>query len=113
MNVAHKNQVVRHQNSPICIAFEYPLKDTDINGAVIQLSGRYPAQGRATNTQCKELAYVIEGSGKIVVDGKEVTLAQGDVILIKPGEKFYWDGIMTLFISCTPAWTPEQHKYVD
>src|SRR6266404_5351615 len=113
MNIAHKNQVVRHQNSSTCVASEYPLNDTDINGAVIQLTGRYPAQGRVKNTQCKELVYVIDGSGRIVVEGKEVVLCQGDVILILSGEKFYWDGTMTLFIACTPAWTLEQHKYVD
>jgi len=112
MHIVHQDQRIQHQNSSTCRAFEYPVFDADINGAVVELDGRYPALGRASNTQCKEMAYVINGSGKIVVEGKDFSLAQGDVILILAGEKFFWDGVMTLFISCSPAWNHEQHEYI-
>ena len=60
-----------------------------------------------------QIVFVHEGSGKIVVDGKEYLLNAGDVILIDKNEKFYWDGKMTLHISCTPAFTPEQHVHIE
>jgi quercetin dioxygenase-like cupin family protein len=41
------------------------------------------------NTKCKELGYVIEGLGKVVVDDREIILNKGDLILIEPGEKFF------------------------
>jgi len=110
--VLHKNQSQKHANAPTCRVHEYPLGDANINGAVAELNGRYPEQDRVTNTVCKELAYVINGSGKVVVEGKEVLLNQGDMVLIQAGEKYYWEGQMTLFLSCTPAWYPEQHKQI-
>lgn len=113
MQLAHKEEAKEFKNSDSCIAYEYPIKDPDINAAVIKLSGRYPDKGRTVNTECKELVYVIEGSGKLVVEGSEFDLRQGDALLIDKGERFYWEGNMTLFMPCTPAWSPEQHKEVD
>ncbi len=110
MKIIHKNQVKRFQNSDVCLAIEYPLGDKDINGAVIELKGRYPDKGRVVNLKCKELSYIIEGSGKVVVEGKETELKEGDLVLIEPGEKYFWEGNLVMFVPCVPAWYPEQHK---
>jgi mannose-6-phosphate isomerase-like protein (cupin superfamily) len=112
MKVVHKNQTKEFKNSEACTALEYPLGDRDINGAVVELNGRYPGKGRVVNLKCKELAYVVKGSGKLVVEGKELVLQEGDLALIEPGEKYFWEGNMTMFMPCTPAWYPEQHKEV-
>jgi mannose-6-phosphate isomerase-like protein (cupin superfamily) len=113
MKIVHKNETKIFKNSEVCTATEYPIDDKDINGAVIELSGRYPDKGRTMNEKCKEMAYVIKGSGKVVVDDKEMQLKEGDLVLIDPGEKFFWKGNMTLFMPCTPAWSPDQHKQVE
>lgn len=112
MKIARKNQTKVFKNSAICIAIEYPMGDKDINGAVIKLKGRYPEKGRVVNLECKEMAYVIEGFGKVEVEGKIIELNEGDLILVDPGEKFFWEGDLTMFISCTPAWHPRQHKWI-
>lgn len=113
MKVVKKSHTNSFKNSETCTAIEYPLNDQDINAAVIQLNGRYPDTGRTVNLECKELVYVINGIGKIVCEEEETLIAEGDVILIPPGEKFYWEGEMTLFMPCTPAWHPGQHKEVE
>ena len=113
MKIIHKNQTHEFKNSDVCTASEYPLGDEDINGAVIKLKGRYPGKGRIVNLKCKEMAYVVQGSGKLMVEGKEINLERGDLVLIEPGEKYYWDGNMTMFVPCTPAWYPEQHQEVE
>lgn len=113
MKVVHKNQTREFKNGDVCIATEYPLGDKDINGAVVTLRGRYPDTGRVVNEKCKELAYIVRGSGKLVVEGQEVELQEGDLVLIEPGERYYWDGQMMMFVPCTPAWYPEQHKGVE
>lgn len=113
MKIVRKNQTKKFKNSDVCVATEYPLGDKDINGAVIKLNGRYPDKGRVVNLKCKELAYIIKGLGKIMVEDREVKLKEGDMILIEPGEKYYWDGNMTMFVPCTPAWYPEQHEEVE
>jgi len=113
MKIVKKKDREKHENSKNCTAFEYPLGDKDINGAVAKITGRYPDKGSVVNEVCKEIAYVIEGSGKVVVEGKEVKLNKGDLILIEPREKYYWEGNMEMFMPCTPAWYIEQHKEID
>ncbi|MCK5084237.1 MAG: cupin domain-containing protein [Candidatus Pacebacteria bacterium] len=112
MKIIHKNQAEIHENSDVCSAIEYPSDDKDINGAVIELSGRYPDKGRTVNLECKEMAYIIKGSGELVIEDKEIKLDEGDLILIDKGEKYFWNGNLTMFISCMPAWYHEQHKKV-
>lgn len=113
MKIIHKNETKIFKNSEVCTAVEYPMGDKDINGAVIELSGRYSDKGRTMNEKCKEMAYVMSGSGKIVIEDSEIQLNEGDLVLIEPGERFFWEGIMILFIPCTPAWSLEQHKQVE
>lgn len=112
MKIIHKNQTKIFKNSEACMAIEYPMGDKDINGAVIELNGRYPDKGRAVNLKCKEMAYIIKGSGRLVVENKEEKLNKGDLVLIEPGEKFFWEGKLTMFMPCTPAWNHEQYKEV-
>lgn len=113
MKIIKKEQRKRFDNGSCCIAYEYPMEDRDINGAVIELSGKYPDKGWAVNTECKEMGYIISGSGKLVIESKEYQVSEGDLILINPGEKFYWQGNMKLFIPCTPAWNPQQYKIIE
>ncbi len=113
MKIIYKNQTKIFKNSEVCTAIEYPLGDKDINGAVIELSGRYPDKGRTVNLKCKEMAYIVKGSGKLVIEDKEIKLKEGDLLLIEAGEKFFWEGNMQIFMLCTPAWHPEQHKEVE
>lgn len=113
MKIVRKKEAKKFQNSAVCAAYEYDLGDNDINGAVIELKGRYPDKGRAVNTKCKELVYVMSGSGKLEVEGRSFDISEGDQVLINPGEKYFFDGACTLFVPCTPAWNPEQYKEVE
>lgn len=112
MQVVYKAETQKFQNSATCCALDYPMEENEINGAVIELSGRYPDTGSVTNLQCKELAYVIRGVCKLVVEGNEVLLSEGDMALILPNEKYFWEGTVTLFITTTPAWTLQQHRQI-
>lgn len=113
MKVIHQDETEKVQNSKNCLVYEYPLNDKDINGAFVKLTGREPDDGRVVNLVCKELAYVINGGGVIVIEDKEIKLKEGDLVLIEPGEKFFWNGDMELFLPCAPAWYPEQYKKVE
>ena len=113
MKITRKEETKKFKNSEVCTATEYPMGDKDINGAVVEITGRYPDKGRVVNLKCREMSYVIRGSGKIVVEGKEIELNEGDLVLFEPGEKYFWDGNLIMFMSCVPAWYPEQHKEVE
>jgi mannose-6-phosphate isomerase-like protein (cupin superfamily) len=113
MKIVRKNQTKKYKNSDVCSAIEFPLGDKDINGAVIKLNGRYPEKDKVVNLKCKELAYIIQGSGKIVFGNTEIKFNEGDLLLIEPGEAYYWVGDCEMFVPCAPAWYPEQHKEVE
>lgn len=113
MKIIHENQTKKFKNSDVCIATEYPSGSKDINVAYVEMTGRYPREGRVTNEKSKELAYIMEGNGKIVVEGKETELTEKDLISLKPGERFYWEGKMKMIVSCSPAWDSKQHKEVE
>lgn len=93
-----------------CSAREYPEGDKDIWGAVVKINGRYPEKGTTVNLVCKELVYILSGKGKLEVNGKVTQVKKGDQMVIDKGEKFFWEGKLTMFMPCTPAWYSEQHK---
>lgn len=49
----------------------------------------------------------------MVVEGKEYLFNAGDVVLIEPGERYYWEGNFEIFMPCTPAWYAGQHQEVE
>jgi len=89
MKTIKLEQTIENKNSDVCTAIEYSLHDKDINVAVIKLNGRYPESGRAVNIACKEVAYIIDGFGKLAVEVQIIELKKGDLVLINAGEKFY------------------------
>ncbi len=113
MKIIHKNQTKIFKNSESCTAIDYWTGDKDINGAVLEVNGRYPDKNRVVNLECKEMAFIIKGSGKIVIEGKSIKLNEGDLVLIDKGEKYFLEGNLTMFGSCVPAWYHEQHKEVE
>lgn len=113
MKKSLKHQSIERKNSDVCVVTDYPIGDEAIDFAIVKMTSRYPSARQAVNQKCKEIVYVHEGSGKVVVNDQEHALKEGDVILIEAGEKFYWDGNLTLFISCHPSFTPEQHHVID
>jgi mannose-6-phosphate isomerase-like protein (cupin superfamily) len=113
MKITTKLQAVDHKNSNNCIVTEYNLGVEMIDFAIARVTGRYPDRGHALNTSCQEMAYVNEGSGKICINGKDFSIQTGDLVLIDPQEKFYWEGTLTLHITCRPAWSKEQHQIID
>ena len=113
MKIISNKQTIKKNNNEACVVTEYNVGDKELDFAVVKMTGRYPRERRVTNKECKEIVYIHEGQGKVEINGKECKLNAGDLVLIEAEEKFYWEGNMTLFISCHPAFTIEQHQEVD
>ena len=113
MKILLKEQALQRNNSDLCVVTEFPMGDEMLNFAIVRVSGKYPTSGHAVNRVCREMVYIHEGTGRVVVDGQEHRLKSGDLVLIEAGEKFSWDGNMQLHISCNPAFIVEQHQHVD
>ena len=111
MKLVLKEEAIIHKNSDNCTAIEYETNDKDINIACVEIRGRFPEKGLMTNTQCKELLYIVEGKGQLFINNKVVSLKKDDVILIEPNEKYYWEGNLKVIPACYPAWSIEQVKF--
>ena len=112
MEIVKKSKAKKTQSFSSTTVWEYMMKDNDINGAVAEIHGRYPDKGRVVNKESKELVFVIKGKGRLIVEGKEIRFQAGDLLLIEPGERYFWQGKMKLFMANTPRWRSEQHKLV-
>jgi len=111
--IVKKSESKKFENSSTCIIHEYGHEDKDMNIVIAEIKGRYPDKGNVINKICKEVALAIEGSGKVGIDGKEFQISEGDSILIKANQKFFWDGKMKLVMVCNPAFKPDQHVECD
>lgn len=107
------DQVKIFQNSPGCTVREYETKNKDINIAVVTISGRYPTSGWAMNEKCTMMAFILKGKGSLFIEDRAVGLSENDGALILPGEKYAWEGEMTILLPATPAWYPEQYKVLS
>lgn len=109
MKIVKLNETQEFKNSDKCLAIEYNMADKDIDISTAKINGRYPNEGYCVNLKVKEIIYIISGNGKICTENKTINFYAGDAILINPGEKYYWDAICEVVMSCSPAWFPEQH----
>ena len=107
------SEALRHENSSACVAYEYQLPTSELDSAVIELSGRYPEKGWALNTSCTSLIYVIKGAGWVISEEARTKVSEGHQVLIEKGEKYALHGDMKLLFSAAPAWSPDQARKVD
>jgi mannose-6-phosphate isomerase-like protein (cupin superfamily) len=112
MKYIPKASAQKFENSSTCTVFEYG-GDSDLDGAVAIISGRYPESGWGMNTVSKEMVYVISGTGSLTTKEGMSPLAEGDVVLINNNEPYYFEGAkLRIFMPTTPAWNPEQYAYL-
>ncbi|MBQ6492630.1 MAG: DUF861 domain-containing protein [Erysipelotrichaceae bacterium] len=111
MKIIRKNEAVIGANSDKCKTYDYPFSNFEIGFALSEISGRYPAEGFVMNQECTEIVYILEGQGKLVLSNETVEFKEGDSIIINKGEKYFWDAqYCKMSMSCSPKWSPEQHK---
>src|ERR1700722_10919296 len=108
MKVIKKGDTIAFTNSKTCHgqSFDFGSKDLDI--AVVTVNGRYPDKGHLVNEECREIAYVLSGSGLVEIADETHELAPGDGVMINPGERFYWQGNkLEMLMPCAPAFSPK------
>jgi mannose-6-phosphate isomerase-like protein (cupin superfamily) len=115
MKYIPRSQAKKFTNNDTVNVLEYPTKDPDIDAAIATVNGKYPKNGFVVNEECKELLYVISGTGKLITKSIQVELKPGDEALIDKGELFRYESAknLVLLAACTPAWKAEQHHEVN
>ncbi|MDP1722819.1 MAG: hypothetical protein Q8L37_06465 [Candidatus Gottesmanbacteria bacterium] len=109
MKIVQSSETKKVIASPTTSIWEFTMEDTKISGAITEINGRYPEQGFAINEVCKEIAFVVSGSGHIVTSDQARPISVGDLIFLDKGESFAWEGTLTLFMATTPKFDPRQH----
>ncbi len=56
--------------------------------------------------------YVIEGSGVWTIEGREYPVAATDVVVVPPGQRFYYRGKLKQLCITAPAWQAEHEHHV-
>ena len=114
MKIIKKDEAIAGTNSNECKTIEYSFGDKDIDIGVAIITGRYPKSGFCVNLVSKELVYVLEGSGKLFFKNQTIDFSEGDAILIENNEEYYWKAdYCKVSMSCSPAWSLEQHKIIN
>lgn len=106
-------KIIKNSNTSQLLEYSMELNDKDIDFCINTINGRYPESGYCTNEKCKEICYILEGSGAICKKEETVFFEQGDVILIDKEEIYYWNGNCKIIMICTPAWYKEQCKLLN
>jgi mannose-6-phosphate isomerase-like protein (cupin superfamily) len=115
MQRIQKSGATKFTNGATCEGTEYSFSDKAMNIAFVTVEGRYPESGYAMNEICKEMAYIVSGTGKLCgANGSELPVAAGDSVFVAPGEKYFWEGeALKMVMPCAPAFYPEQHKHLQ
>lgn len=115
MKFVKKQDSEKVVNSKTSWLLEYSreLNDKDLDFCINTINGRYPEKGYASNLECKEICYILEGCGLICKRDKSITFEEGDVILIDKKDEYFWDGNCKMVMVCSPAWHKEQCKLLD
>ncbi|MBL7169492.1 MAG: cupin domain-containing protein [Candidatus Aenigmarchaeota archaeon] len=100
-------------NSEKCIAYEYPFGSEKTSLAVIDIEDRYPDSGSVLNRIFEEIILVLDGNGKIVIEGKEYVVKKDDAVLVRPNEKYHYEGNLKIAVFCAPAFKPENHEVIE
>lgn len=97
---------------PTCTVLEYGGKD-ELDIAVARITGRYPEKGKARNTKCTMMYYLLTGKGKVIIEDETFEVKEGDAVLFEPG-KWYWvEGDLEVVIASSPRWSPEQYEHKE
>ena len=115
MKIVRKEDAETLVNSDTSKLLEYSIKlnEDNIDFCINTINGRYPMKGYCSNLVCKELCYILEGSGSINKEDETIDFKQGDVLFIDNNEKYYWNGDCKIIMICTPAWFKDQCKLYD
>ena len=114
MEIIKHDNALKGKNSDKCKTLEYSFNDKEIDLGIATINGRYPDKGYGENLVSKELIYVIEGKETLNFENKKIKFSKGDSILIEPNEKYYYNTeYCVISMTCTPAWSAEQHKLID
>ena len=109
-----KLEGIEFKNSEMCQGVAYSDENAAVDMSVIDIKGRYPESGWAVNEKVYEMTYVKKGTGSLTLkDAQVLALEEGSVVSVAPGNRFAWEGNMTIVMACNPPFDSAQYKLED
>lgn len=107
------SEKVVNSNTSCLLEYSKKINDKDLDFCINTINGRYPEKGYCSNLKCKEICYILEGTGTIDKKDEKIEFKQGDVILIEKEDVYFWEGNCKIIMVCSPAWYKEQCRLLD
>lgn len=88
-----------------------PSDNTDIHGYFFV----YSIKGHdcySYNSESTHIYHIIDGTGKFIIDDKEIEVKSGDTITIEPNKVFTYEGNMIITFEMTPNFKEENDHFV-
>lgn len=94
--------------------FEYPRVSPGLGLAYFEVSGRRPSKAGTAyhEVACTFSLYVLEGSGKMTVEGSEWELSPHVVVSVLPGNRWSLTGDLKYIVATMPGFYPDQASEV-
>lgn len=109
-----KDSAQKKSNSLSCIVWEYEFSSRDLGLAKAQIHGRYPENGKAVNSECDMIYYVLSGRGIIHYDNEHYEVTEGDAFFFEKKKEYWIEGQnLVVIVSNAPTWYPAQYRYVE
>ncbi|MCT4553042.1 MAG: cupin domain-containing protein [Alphaproteobacteria bacterium] len=101
LKVSKKEKITRSINSNYII-HNYITKEVSKNAslAISELNGEH---GKTKNIESDRIYFVLKGSGKFIIDNKEIEIKKGDSLFIKKDTWYNIIGNMELILINTPS----------
>jgi|SRR3989338_3188938 len=109
-----KKDSVKEIGTKECSVWDYRLPEKDLGISVQKITSRFPKTGWSRNSVCKEVCFILSGSGIVCVENKAHKVSRGDVVVINPGEKSYAKAkSMEILVVTSPDWYPDQCEFLE
>ena len=82
---------------------EYKI-NSDFSGALIEIDGEH---GEIMTTREDRIYFILEGSGKFVIEKEEKIVAPNDLVFVPKNTPYNIIGKMKYFLVCSPEFKPE------
>lgn len=82
----------------------------NMSAAIVRIDG---VNKKAVNTVSDTLYYVLQGEGVFTIEGEEMGVAQGDLVLVPKGSVYFDKGAMTLLAVAHPRFSADDVEYLE
>ena len=83
--------------------------NNNFSAAHIEINGKH---GKLKCIGEDRIYFIISGKGKFIIDDKEKEVSENDLVFVPKNTPYNFEGKMTYFLVCSPAFKPEDDVWL-